>query len=80
MKCQRCGNDNPEDTQFCGGCGASLSESTVNGSAGEEATGLPMVSFLPAIKLGFQNYVNEWWHYTLIEEPYPDTFFDIPIE
>ncbi len=29
---------------------------------------------------GFQNYVNEWWHYTLVDEPYPDTFFDIPIE
>ena len=29
---------------------------------------------------GFKNYVNEWWHYTLVDEPYPDTFFDIPIE
>jgi D-alanyl-D-alanine dipeptidase len=23
---------------------------------------------------GFQNYVNEWWHYTLRNEPFPDTF------
>ena len=29
---------------------------------------------------GFRNYVNEWWHYTLVSEPYPDTYFDIPIE
>lgn len=29
---------------------------------------------------GFRNYVNEWWHYTLLDEPYPDTYFDIPIE
>jgi D-alanyl-D-alanine dipeptidase len=29
---------------------------------------------------GFRNYVNEWWHYTLIDEPYPDTYFDLPIE
>lgn len=29
---------------------------------------------------GFRNYVNEWWHYTLNEEPYPDTYFDLPIE
>lgn len=29
---------------------------------------------------GFKNYVNEWWHYTLVDEPYPDTFFDIAIE
>lgn len=29
---------------------------------------------------GFRNYVNEWWHYTLNDEPYPDTYFDLPIE
>lgn len=29
---------------------------------------------------GFRNYANEWWHYTLVDEPYPDRYFDIPIE
>ena len=29
---------------------------------------------------GFSNYVNEWWHYTLVDEPWPDTYFDLPIE
>jgi len=29
---------------------------------------------------GFTNYVNEWWHFTLKDEPYPDTYFDIPIK
>lgn len=29
---------------------------------------------------GFRNYVREWWHYTLIDEPYPDRYFDTPIE
>jgi len=28
---------------------------------------------------GFRNYVNEWWHYTLIDEPYPDTYFNEPV-
>lgn len=28
---------------------------------------------------GFQNYVNEWWHYTLRNEPFPETFFDFPV-
>ena len=28
---------------------------------------------------GFVNYANEWWHYTLSDEPYPDTYFDNPI-
>jgi D-alanyl-D-alanine dipeptidase len=28
---------------------------------------------------GFIPYANEWWHYTLADEPYPDTYFDFPI-
>lgn len=28
---------------------------------------------------GFINYAQEWWHFTLADEPYPETFFDIPI-
>jgi len=29
---------------------------------------------------GFANYKMEWWHFTFQPEPYPDTFFDFPIE
>ncbi|MGD0021705.1 MAG: M15 family metallopeptidase, partial [Smithellaceae bacterium] len=28
----------------------------------------------------FKNYDLEWWHFTLKNEPYPDTYFDFPIE
>lgn len=28
---------------------------------------------------GFVRYECEWWHYTLRDEPYPDTYFDFPI-
>jgi zinc D-Ala-D-Ala dipeptidase len=28
---------------------------------------------------GFSSYDCEWWHYTLKNEPYPDTYFDFPI-
>lgn len=29
---------------------------------------------------GFVNYDQEWWHYTLREEPFPDQYFDFPIQ
>jgi D-alanyl-D-alanine dipeptidase len=29
---------------------------------------------------GFKNYAKEIWHYTYEPEPYPDTYFDFPIE
>jgi D-alanyl-D-alanine dipeptidase len=28
---------------------------------------------------GFSAYDREWWHYTVKDEPYPDTYFDFPI-
>ena len=29
---------------------------------------------------GFINYDKEWWHYTLKNEPFPDTYFDFPVQ
>ena len=29
---------------------------------------------------GFESYECEWWHYRLMDEPYPDTYFDFDIE
>ncbi|MFY0715104.1 M15 family metallopeptidase [Seonamhaeicola sp. NFXS20] len=31
-------------------------------------------------KYGFKNYFKEWWHFTLKNEPFPNTYFDFPIE
>jgi D-alanyl-D-alanine dipeptidase len=31
-------------------------------------------------KHGFKNYDREWWHFTLRNEPYPDTYFDFPVK
>ncbi len=29
---------------------------------------------------GFKPLVEEWWHFTLKDEPYPDTYFDFPVK
>ena len=31
------------------------------------------------VKHGFKPLSTEWWHFTLVDEPYPQTFFDFPV-
>jgi D-alanyl-D-alanine dipeptidase len=31
-------------------------------------------------KYGFKNLAEEWWHFTLINEPFPKTYFDFEIK
>lgn len=28
---------------------------------------------------GFRQAVSEWWHFALLDEPWPDTYFDFPV-
>lgn len=32
------------------------------------------------VRHGFEPYSKEWWHYTLLDEPYHDTYFTFPVE
>ena len=32
------------------------------------------------VKHGFRPLAEEWWHFTLVDEPYPDTYFDFVVE
>lgn len=32
------------------------------------------------LKNGFKNYPQEWWHFTLKNEPFPNTYFDFNVE
>lgn len=32
------------------------------------------------LKYGFKLYPEEWWHYTLSDEPYPDEYFDFLVQ
>ena len=31
------------------------------------------------VRGGFEPYDCEWWHFTLKDEPFPDTYFDFPV-
>ncbi len=31
-------------------------------------------------KHGFRPYAQEWWHFTLKNEPWPETYFDFPVQ
>ena len=31
------------------------------------------------VRHGFRPYAREWWHFTLENEPYPDTYFTFPV-
>ena len=31
------------------------------------------------IKHGFKSIDNEWWHFTLKDEPFPNTYFNFPV-
>lgn len=44
----------------------------------QKANRLLLVSLME--KYGFKNLSEEWWHFTLKNEPFPDTYFDFDIE
>ncbi len=31
------------------------------------------------VRHGFKTLESEWWHFTLADEPFPDTYFDYPV-
>jgi len=52
-----------------------LSHHGAEGISKEQAKNRETLKALMA-RHGFAAYENEWWHYRLSEEPYPDTYFD----
>ena len=50
-----------------------------NSSITEEQFNNRMILRSAMMRHGFRPYNNEWWHFTLRNEPYPDTYFDFPV-
>lgn len=46
-------------------------------SSAQQANRLKLQSAMTAN--GFRPLKEEWWHFTLNGEPYPDTYFDVPV-
>ena len=50
---------------------------------GEDMLQKAMAALAAAIALvlahGFKPLEEEWWHFTLADEPYPDTYFTFPV-
>lgn len=48
-------------------------------SVGEDARANRALLAQAMRKRGFVPYAKEWWHFTLRDEPYPQTYFDFPV-
>lgn len=68
-----CGNP---DTQEYSGNSAS---SPAGRSITEEQFCNRMMLREAMMRHGFQPFPTEWWHFTLKDEPFPDTYFDFPV-
>jgi zinc D-Ala-D-Ala dipeptidase len=52
---------------------------TENPATGPEAARNRLLLRSLMEKHGFRNYPMEWWHFTLRDEPFPSTWFDLPV-
>jgi len=61
---------NPETLEYTGPESAITSEQFYN----------RMVLRTAMLRHGFKPLDNEWWHFTLKNEPFPDTYFNFPVK
>jgi zinc D-Ala-D-Ala dipeptidase len=52
---------------------------TADPTIGAERHGNRMLLAAAMRRHGFRGYDKEWWHFTLRNEPFPDTYFDFPV-
>jgi len=49
-------------------------------SVGQEAVANRALLASAMRRRGFRPYEREWWHFTLRQEPFPETYFDFPVK
>ena len=64
-----------------GGIGLLPDLKAQHGAAGIEPHATANRDKLAAVmeRNGFKRYAEEWWHCTLVNEPFPDTYFEFPV-
>lgn len=72
-------HDNSVDMGTSWDCFSPLSH-TMNPKIGEEQKKNRLLLKTTMEKYGFKNYSKEWWHFTLKNEPYPNTYFNFNVE
>ena len=70
-----CGN--PETGQYTGDCSKSPAEP--KRSITEQQFKNRMILRKAMTDHGFKPLATEWWHFTLKDEPFPDTYFTFPV-
>lgn len=74
------GNCSGDCSDNCGGVyNGDNSKSPTGKSITPEQFKNRMILRSAMLRHGFKPYDGEWWHFTLKNEPYPDTYFDFPV-
>jgi D-alanyl-D-alanine dipeptidase len=66
-----CGN--PDTGEYTGG------SSPAGRSITAEQFANRMILRQAMLRHGFKPFPTEWWHFTLADEPFPDTYFTFPV-
>lgn len=81
MTAPHCGAADPQAADMGSGFDCFDPRSHIDSEAVSEIQQARRLTLMRAMETaGFRNYEKEWWHYTLNDEPYPETYFDFPVK
>lgn len=66
---------NPETCEYTGDCSKSPAGRTITAQQFANR----MILRQAMLRHGFKPFDTEWWHFTLRDEPFPDTYFTFPV-
>ena len=67
---------NPETCEYTGDCSKSPAGRTITAQQFANR----MILRQAMLRHGFKPFDTEWWHFTLRDEPFPDTYFTFPVK